>query len=192
MKGVDIKKKLLPKEREALLGTLQARFEKNMNRHKSLDWAKMKARLEANSAKLWSLHMMETTGGEPDVVGQDKKTGEYIFFDCSAQTPSGRVSFCYDNEALEARKEHRPKDPAVPKHLGHSIGGPAVLPWTTAGHEPDVAARILVEKPGIILVGHVVDRVIEVEVLVVHPVHGIAHVVDARQRVAALYMIGML
>ena len=113
MKGVDIKKKLLPKEREALLGTLQARFEKNMNRHKSLDWAKMKARLEANSAKLWSLHMMETTGGEPDVVGQDKKTGEYIFFDCSAQTPSGRVSFCYDNEALEARKEHKPKDSAV-------------------------------------------------------------------------------
>ena len=84
-----------------------------MNRHKGLDWTKVKAKLEANPAKLWSLHMMETTGGEPDVVGQDKKTGEYIFFDCSAQTPSGRVSFCYDDDALEARKEHKPKDSAV-------------------------------------------------------------------------------
>jgi hypothetical protein len=113
MKGVDIKKKLSPKEREALLGTLQGRFQKNMNRHKGLDWAKVKAKLEANSTKLWSLQMMETTGGEPDVVGQDKKTGEYIFFDCSAQTPNGRVSLCYDDDALEARKEHKPKDSAV-------------------------------------------------------------------------------
>ena len=113
MKGVKTKKKLSAIEGEELLETLQARFEKNMNRHKSLDWAKMKARLEANFAKLLSLHMMETTGGEPDVVGQDKETGEYIFFDCSAQTPNGRVSLCYDDEALEARKEHKPKDSAV-------------------------------------------------------------------------------
>ena len=89
MKDVETRKKLSPKEREELLETLRARFEKNMNRHKGLDWAKVKAKVEANSAKLWSLYMMEVTGGEPDVVGQDKKTGEYIFFDCSAQTPSG-------------------------------------------------------------------------------------------------------
>ena len=92
---------------------MQARFQKNMNRHKGLEWAKVKAKLKANSAKLWSLHMMEVTGGEPDVVGQDRKTGEYIFFDCSAQTPSDRVSLCYDDDALEARKEHKPKDSAV-------------------------------------------------------------------------------
>jgi hypothetical protein len=113
MKNVETKKKLSPKEREELLETLQGRFEKNIKRHKGLDWAKVKAKLEADSAKLWSLHKMEETGGEPDVVGQDKKTGEYIFFDCSAQTPSGRVSFCYDDDALEARKEHKPKDSAV-------------------------------------------------------------------------------
>jgi hypothetical protein len=113
MKSVEAKKKLSPKEGEELLETLQARFEKNMNRHKDVEWAKVKARLEANSTKLSSLHMMETTGGEPDVVGQDKKTGEYIFFDCSAQTPTGRVSLCYDDEALEARKEHKPKGSAV-------------------------------------------------------------------------------
>ena len=113
MKDVETRKKLSPKEREELLKTLQARFEKNMNRHKGVDWAKVKAKLDANSAKLWSLHIMETTGGEPDVVGQDKKTGEYIFFDCSAQTPSGRVSLCYDDDALEARKEHKPKDSAL-------------------------------------------------------------------------------
>jgi uncharacterized protein DUF4256 len=113
MKDVETGKKLSPKEREELLETLRTRFQKNMNRHKALDWAKVKAKLEANSAKLWSLHIMETTGGEPDVVGQDKKTGEYIFFDCSAQTPSGRVSLCYDDDALEARKEHKPKDSAI-------------------------------------------------------------------------------
>ena len=113
MKDVETRKKLSPKEREELLETLRARFQKNMNRHKGLDWAKVKARLEASSAKLGSLHIMETTGGEPDVVGQDKKTGEYIFFDCSAQTPNGRVSLCYDDDALEARKEHKPKDSAV-------------------------------------------------------------------------------
>ena len=113
MKDVETRKKLSPKGREELLETLQARFQKNMNRHKGLEWAKVKAKLEANSAKLWSLQIMETTGGEPDVVGQDKQTGEYIFFDCSAQTPSGRASFCYDDDALEARKEHKPKDSAV-------------------------------------------------------------------------------
>jgi hypothetical protein len=113
MKGGETKKTLSAKEREELLETLQARFEKNMNRHKSVGWVKVKAKLEANSAKLWSLHIMEATSGEPDVVGQDKKTGEYIFFDCSTQTPSGRVSLCYDDEALEARKEHKPKGSAV-------------------------------------------------------------------------------
>ncbi len=113
MKDVETRKKLSPKEREELLETLRARFQKNMNRHKGLDWAKVRAKLEASSGKLWSLHKMEETGGEPDVVGQDKKRGEYVFFDCSAQTPSGRVSFCYDDEALEARKEHKPKDSAV-------------------------------------------------------------------------------
>jgi Protein of unknown function (DUF4256) len=107
------KKKLSAEERTQLLEKLQSRFEKNIKRHKGLDWADVRARLEADSAKLWSLHLMETTGGEPDVVGQDKETGEYIFFDCSAQTPSGRVSLCYDNEALAARKEHKPKDSAV-------------------------------------------------------------------------------
>ena len=113
MKSVETKKKLSPKDRGELLQRLQARFEKNRNRHKDLEWPKVKAKLEADSAKLWSLHMMETTGGEPDVVGQDKKTGDYIFFDCSAQTPEGRVSLCYDDAALEARKEHKPKDSAV-------------------------------------------------------------------------------
>ena len=113
MKCVETKKKLSAKECEELLETLQARFEKNMNRHKGVDWVKVKAKLEGSSANSWSLHIMETTGGEPDVVGQDKKTGEYIFFDCSTQTPSGRVSLCYDDEALEARKEHKPKGSAV-------------------------------------------------------------------------------
>ncbi len=113
MKNLETKKKLSAKERKGLLETLRTRFQKNMNRHKGLNWARLEARLESNSAKLSSLHMMETTGGEPDVVGQDKKSGEYIFFDCSAQTPSGRVSLCYDDDALEARKEHKPKDSAV-------------------------------------------------------------------------------
>jgi hypothetical protein len=100
-------------EQEELLKTLKARFEKNMNRHKGLDWAKVQARLEANPQKLRSLYEMETTGGEPDVVGRDKKSGEYIFYDCSAESPKGRRSICYDHEALEARKEHKPKDSAV-------------------------------------------------------------------------------
>src|SRR6516162_897205 len=98
---------------EELLKVLKARFEKNMNRHKGLEWAKVQARLEAHSEKLRSLQEMERTGGEPDVVGQDTKTGEYIFYDCSADSPKGRRSFCYDPEALESRKEAKPKDSAV-------------------------------------------------------------------------------
>ena len=100
-------------QREELLRTLKARFEKNMNRHKGLEWAKVQAKLEANTEKLWSLSEMESTGGEPDVVGQDKKTGEYIFYDCSAETPKGRTSVCYDREALDSRKEHKPKTSAM-------------------------------------------------------------------------------
>jgi hypothetical protein len=99
--------------REELLKTLKTRFEKNMNRHKSLEWAKVQARLEANIEKLWSLHEMERTGGEPDVVDHDKKTGEYIFYDCSAESPKDRRSVCYDHEALEKRKEHKPENSAV-------------------------------------------------------------------------------
>ena len=101
------------KQREELLKALKARFEKNMNRHKGLDWAKVQAKLEASSDKLWSLNEMERTGGEPDVVGQDKKTGEYIFYDCSADTPKDRRSICYDRQALESRKEAKPRDSAV-------------------------------------------------------------------------------
>ena len=107
------KEKLSLEQVVELLRTLEARFEKNMKRHKGLEWSKVKARLESQPEKLWSLDKMEETGGEPDVVGQDTKTGEYIFFDCSAQTPSGRTSLCYDDEALAARKEHKPKDSAV-------------------------------------------------------------------------------
>jgi len=106
-------KKQLPVQGEELLKTLEARFEKNMNRHKGLEWTKLKAKLQDTPEKLWSLYEMERTGGEPDVVGQDKKTGEYVFYDCSTQTPIGRVSLCYDDEALEARKEHKPKGSAV-------------------------------------------------------------------------------
>src|SRR5688500_9407645 len=95
------KKKLSPEDRGELLLTLRARFEKNTNRHKGLEWAKVEARLEGNSEKLWSLNKMENTGGEPDVVGHDKKTGEYIFYDCSAESPKDRRSICYDHEALE-------------------------------------------------------------------------------------------
>jgi len=107
------KRDLSPKQREDLLKALKSRFEKNMSRHKGLDWTKVQARLEANPEKLWSLNEMERTGGEPDVVGQDKKTGEFIFVDCSEQTPSGRVSLCYDRAALDSRKEHKPKGSAV-------------------------------------------------------------------------------
>src|ERR1043165_9613271 len=108
-----MKKELLPKQREELLKTVQARFETNMSRHKGLDWAKVQARLEANPEKLWSLHEMERTGGEPDVVGHDKKTGEYVFYDCSAESPKGRTRVCYDREGWESRKEHRPKTTAM-------------------------------------------------------------------------------
>src|SRR5687768_9810069 len=107
------KKELSPSEREELFETLKARFEENMNRHKGLAWAKVQAKLEANPKKLWALGEMEQTGGEPDVVGHDKKSGEYIFFDCSPESPKGRRSVCYDHEALEARKEHKPKDSAM-------------------------------------------------------------------------------
>lgn len=113
MKGVGAKKALSSKEREELLEALKARFEKNMKRHKGLEWANVQARLEANADKLWSLHEMERTGGEPDVVGQDQKTGEYIFFDCSAESPKDRRSVCYDRDGLDSRKEHKPKDNAV-------------------------------------------------------------------------------
>jgi len=104
---------LSKKQREELLRALQARFEKNMNRHKGLEWAQVQAKLEANAEKLWSLHEMEGTGGEPDVVGRDNKTGEYIFYDCSAESPNGRRSLCYDREALESRKENKPKGNAT-------------------------------------------------------------------------------
>src|ERR1041385_5296621 len=107
------KKELSPKQREELLRALEARFKKNMNRHKGLEWAKVQARLQANPEKLWSLHEMERTDGEPDVVGHDKKTGEYVFYDCSAESPKGRTSVCYDREGLESRKEHRPKNTAM-------------------------------------------------------------------------------
>jgi hypothetical protein len=106
-------KDLKAKQREELLRALKARFEKNMNRHKGLEWVKVQAKLEANPEKLWSLNEMERTGGEPDVVGYDKKTGEYIFYDCSAESPTGRRSVCYDGEALESRKEHKPKNSAM-------------------------------------------------------------------------------
>src|SRR6476661_7684918 len=107
------KKKLSPSLREELLKILNSRFEKNMNRHKGLEWAKVQAKLEGDSEKLWSLNEMEITGGEPDVVGHDKKTDEYIFYDCSPESPKGRRSICYDHDALEARKEHKPEDSAI-------------------------------------------------------------------------------
>ena len=108
-----MKKKLSPDQRSELLKTLKSRFEKNINRHKGVEWAKVQAKLEANPEKLYSLNEMEITGGEPDVVGHDKKTGEYIFYDCSAESPKERRSLCYDHEALEKRKEHKPKDSAI-------------------------------------------------------------------------------
>ena len=107
------KKELTGEQRDALLSTLKARFEKNKNRHKDIEWAKVQAKLEVNISKLWSLNEMEETGGEPDVVGYDKKADEYIFYDCSAESPKGRRSFCYDNEALESRKEHKPQNNVV-------------------------------------------------------------------------------
>lgn len=107
------KKKLSAEQHEELLKILKARFEKHKARHKGMEWDKVQARLEAHPAKLWSLDEMEATGGEPDVVGHDKKTGEYIFYDCSAESPKGRRSICYDHEALESRKEHKPENSAI-------------------------------------------------------------------------------
>ena len=106
-------KDMQAKQQEELLKALKARFEKNMNRHQGLEWAKVQAKLEANPEKLWSLNEMERTGGEPDVVGYDEKTGEYIFYDCSAESPKGRRNVCYDREALESRKEHKPENNAM-------------------------------------------------------------------------------
>lgn len=108
-----MEKKLSTEQQAELLSILKARFEKNMNRHPNIEWAKVQAKLEANAEKLWSLDEMEITGGEPDVVGYDKNTNEYIFFDCVAESPKGRRSVCYDHEALEARKEHKPGNSAV-------------------------------------------------------------------------------
>lgn len=110
MKGVETKKTLSSRQREELLGALKARFEKNMSRHKGLEWDRVRERLDANGGRLWSLNEMEKTGGEPDVVAHDKKTGEYIFFDCSAESPVGRAGYCFDREALDSRKEHKPKN----------------------------------------------------------------------------------
>jgi len=107
------KKELPPEQREELLRTLKARFEKNMNRHTGLEWAEVQAKLEDNPEKLWSLNEMERTGGEPDVVAHDERTGEYVFYDCAAESPKGRRSVCYDREALESRKEHKPENSAI-------------------------------------------------------------------------------
>jgi hypothetical protein len=108
-----LKKELAPEQREELLQALKTRFKKNMNRHKGLDWAQVQAKLEANTEKLWSLNEMERTGGEPDVVSHDEKTGEYIFYDCSAESPKGRRNVCYDREGLESRKSFKPENNAI-------------------------------------------------------------------------------
>jgi hypothetical protein len=113
MKSTKAQKKLSPQQREELLGVLKFRFEKNMHRHAGLEWAQVKAKLEASGEKLWSLHEMENTGGEPDVVGHDKTTGECLFFDCSAESPKDRTSLCYDREALDSRKKFKPKNSAM-------------------------------------------------------------------------------
>ncbi len=113
LKSQTSKRELSPEQREELLGVLKARFDKNMNRHKGVEWAKVRAKLEAHSEKLWSINEMERTGGEPDVVGDDKRTSEYTFCDCSAESPSGRRSVCYDRDALESRKEHKPGNSAM-------------------------------------------------------------------------------
>ena len=115
-----MKKELSAKQSQELLKTLKARFEKNMNRHKGLDWAKVEAKLEKAAGKLWSLNEMESTGGEPDVVDYDKKMGEFIFYDCSPESPNGRRSFCYDREALDSRKENKPKNSAL--DMANAIG----------------------------------------------------------------------
>jgi hypothetical protein len=115
------KKELSPEQRAQLLRALKARFEKNMNRHEGLAWAQVQTRLEASAEKLWSLNEMERTGGEPDVVGHDATTGEYLFCDCSAESPKGRRSLCYDREALESRKEHKPENNALDVAAGMGI-----------------------------------------------------------------------
>jgi hypothetical protein len=121
MKNINSNKKVLSqKQIEELLSTLKARFEKNMNRHQTIEWTKVEAKLKKNADKRWSLNEMERTGGEPDVVGHDKKSGEYIFYDCSIESPNGRRSLCYDREALEARKENKPKDSAV--NMANAMG----------------------------------------------------------------------
>lgn len=114
------KKKLSPAQQEDILKALKLRFEKNMNRHKNIEWAKIQVKLEANTEKMWSLNEMERTGGEPDVVGYDKNTNEYIFYDCSAESPKDRRSLCYDEDALESRKEHKPKDSVI--NMANAIG----------------------------------------------------------------------
>jgi len=121
---VSSKKELSPGQREELIRTLKTRFDKNMNRHKGLEWAKVQAKLNHSSKgeKLWSLNEMERTGGEPDVVGHDKKTGEFIFYDCSEESPKGRRSICYDREALESRKEHKPANNAMDMAAAMGIG----------------------------------------------------------------------
>lgn len=115
------KKKLTSKEQEELMGILKARFEKNMNRHKGVEWTRVEAKLQANPGKLWSINEMEATGGEPDVVSHDKKTGEYVFYDCSPESPNGRRSICYDHQALQSRKEHKPKNSAIEMAAGMGI-----------------------------------------------------------------------
>ncbi|MFH0758305.1 MAG: DUF4256 domain-containing protein [Bacteroidota bacterium] len=116
-----IESELSPGKSEELISILKLRFEKNMNRHKGLKWAQVQAKLEANAQKLWSLNEMERSGGEPDVVGHDKTTGEYIFYDCSAESPKGRRSLCYDREALESRKEHKPENNIIDMAASMSI-----------------------------------------------------------------------
>ena len=121
MRSAGTKKELSPKEREELLRVLKARFEKNMDRHHGLEWANVQAKLEANPEKLWSLSEMERTGGEPDVVEHDKRTGEYIFYDCSAESPKVRRSVCYDDDALASRKENKPETSAMDMAAGMGI-----------------------------------------------------------------------
>lgn len=114
-------KKLSPEQREEILGLLKDRFEKNMDRHEGIEWSEVQAKLETNTEKLWSLNEMETTGGEPDVITYDKKAGEYVFYDCSAESPKGRRSFCYDREALESRKKHKPENSAIDMAIAMGI-----------------------------------------------------------------------
>jgi hypothetical protein len=122
MTGFKTKKELSPEKNEELFRILKARFGKNMNRHKGLEWAEVERRLKNNNEKLWSLNKMEKTGGEPDVVGYDKKSGQFMFYDCSAESPKGRRNLCYDREALNSRKEFKPKDSAMDMAAAMGIG----------------------------------------------------------------------